>query len=146
MWCASYARCRIAPVWSTRLNWISRISFQAYPAGGAPCLLGYLDNVPKKNDWDRVNWTLELLALRMQTDTGVELSCGYMLRLQRRWGCRRGRPRPGLRISARGRRKVLENSEKLIASASLEQEVFYRDEGDLHLTPKIGPTYLKRGQ
>ncbi|MDJ0862961.1 MAG: hypothetical protein QNK18_02665 [Gammaproteobacteria bacterium] len=93
-----------------------------------------------------MNWTLELLALRMQTDTGVELSCGYMLRLQRRWGCRRGRPRPGLRISARGRRKVLENSEKLIASASLEQEVFYRDEGDLHLTPKIGPTYLKRGQ
>ncbi len=111
-----------------------------------PCLLGYLDGVPKDYGWDRVNWTLELLALQLLADTGVELSCGYIYRLLRRWGCRRGRPRPGLRIPVRGRRKVLENIEKLIASASPEEEVFYQDEADLHLNPKIGPTYIKRGQ
>ncbi|MDJ0892577.1 MAG: IS630 family transposase [Gammaproteobacteria bacterium] len=111
-----------------------------------PCLLGYLDGVPKDYGWDRANWTLELLALQLQADTGVKLSCGYIHRLLRRWGCRRGRPRPGLRIPLRGRRKVLENIEKLIASASPEEVVFCQDEADLHLSPKIGPTYLKRGQ
>jgi len=109
-------------------------------------LLGYLDAVPKDYGWDRVNWTLELLAKQLQTDTGVGLSCSYVHQLLRRWGCRRGRPRPGLKIPVRGRRKVLQNIEKLVAKASPEDEVFYQDEADVHLNPKIGPTYLKPGQ
>ena len=110
------------------------------------CLLGYLDNVPKDYGWDRANWTLEVLSLQLHADTGIELSCSYVYQLLRRWGCRRGRPRPGLRIPVRGRRKTLQNIHKLVAKASPEDEVFYQDEADLHLNPKIGPTYLKRGQ
>jgi hypothetical protein len=30
--------------------------------------------------------------------------------------------------------------------ASSKEEVFYQDEADVHLNPKIGATYLKRGQ
>jgi transposase len=110
------------------------------------CLLDYLDGVPKDYGWDRVNWTLELLALQLHADTTVELSCSYVYQLLRRWGCRRGRPCPGLRIPVRGRRKTLENIHQLVANASPDDEVFYQDEADLHLNPKIGPTYLKRGQ
>ena len=111
-----------------------------------PCLLGYLDGVPKDYGWDRANWTLELLALQLQSDTRVALSCSYIYQLLRRWGCRRGRPRPGLRIPVRGRRKVLENIQKIVAKASPDDKVFYQDEADLHLNPKIGQTYLKPGQ
>ena len=109
-------------------------------------LLSYLDGVPNDYGWDRVNWTLELLSIQLHADTGVKVSCGYVLRLLHRHGCRRGRPRPGLRIPVRGRRKVLKNIEKIVASASADDEVFYQDEADVHLNPKIGPTYLKAGQ
>ena len=39
--------------------------------------LSYLDGVAKDYGWDRVNWTLEVLSLQLQADTGVELSCSY---------------------------------------------------------------------
>lgn len=109
-------------------------------------LLGYLDGVPQDYGWDRANWTLELLGRQLQADTDVMLSCSYIYQLLRAWGCRRGRPRPGLRIPVHGRRKTLEKIEKLVAQASAEEEVFYQDEADVHLNPKIGPTYLKPGQ
>jgi len=109
-------------------------------------LLGYLDHVPGDYGWERSNWTLELLAKQLKSDSEVALSCGYLRRLLHRLGCRRGRPRPGLRIPVRGRRKTLENIRKLVARASPEEEVFYQDEADVHLNPKIGATYLKRGQ
>lgn len=109
-------------------------------------LLSYLDGVPNEFGWDRVNWTLELLSLQLHADTGVEVSRSHIYQVLRQWGCRRGRPRPGLRIPVRGRRKTLEKIEKLVAKASSEEEVFYQDEADVHLNPKIGPTYLKPGQ
>ena len=108
-------------------------------------LLGYLDWVPSDYGWDRANWTLELLSRQLFADTEVELSCSHIYELLRSWGCRRGRPRPGLRIPVRGRRKTLDKIEKIVAQASPEDEVFYQDEADVHLNPKIGATYLKRG-
>lgn len=109
-------------------------------------LLGYLDGVPRDFGWERSNWTLELLSLQLRDDTGVELSRSYILQLLRSYGCRRGRPRPGLRIPVRGRRKTLDRIRKLVARASPDDEVFYQDEADIHLNPKIGATYLKRGR
>ena len=108
-------------------------------------LLGYLDWVPSDYGWDRANWTLELLSRQLFADTEVELSRSHIYELLRSWGCRRGRPRPGLRIPVRGRRKTLDKIEKIVAQASPEDEVFYQDEADVHLNPKIGATYLKRG-
>lgn len=61
-------------------------------------------------------------------------------------GCRRGRPRPGLCIPFRGRRKILESIRKIVAQASKREEVFYLDEADIDLNPRIGPCYMKRGQ
>ena len=109
-------------------------------------LLGYLDGVPHDYGWDRANWTLELLSRQLASDTAQSLSCSYIYQLLRRWGCRRGRPRPGLRIPVRGRRKTLQNIRKLVRSASPDEEVLYQDEADVHLNPKIGATYMKPGQ
>jgi transposase len=109
-------------------------------------LLAYLDDVPQDYGWERCNWTLELLSLQLAKDTGVQLSDRHVLRVLHHCGCRRGRPRPGLRIPVRGRRKVLENIKKLVADSSPDDEVFYQDEADVHLNPKMGATYMKPGQ
>jgi transposase len=108
-------------------------------------LLRYLDGVPKDYGWQRSVWTLEVLARQLKTDTGVTLSPTHLWRLLRQEGCRRGRPRPALRIPVRGRRTVLDAIETLVASASVEEEVFYADEADIDLNPRIGLTYIKRG-
>jgi len=109
-------------------------------------LLGYLAHVPKDFGWHRSTWTLELLGLQLERDSGVRLCLSSVRSVLRQLGCRRGRPRAGLRIPVRGRRKVLEGIRKLVGSATPEGEVFYMDEADLPLHPRIGPTYLPRGQ
>jgi transposase len=110
------------------------------------CVLGYLAHVPKDFGWHRSTWTLELLSLQLEHDTGVRLCPSSIRLVLRALRCRRGRPRAALRIPVRGRRKVLERIGKLVRSATPEQEVFYADEADLHLNPRIGPTYLRPGQ
>lgn len=109
-------------------------------------LLRYLDDVPQDYGWQRSTWTLELLALQLKQDVNVIVSCSTIHRTLRALRCRRGRPRPGLRIPVRGRRQILEKITARVASASARDEVFYQDEADLHLNPKIGATYLKYGR
>jgi transposase len=109
-------------------------------------LLAYLDHTPQHYGWQRPTWTRELLALQLRADAGVELSHSYVSRILRQEKCRRGRPRPALRIPVRGRRAVLDRIEALVEQASCTEEVFYVDEADIDLNPRIGLTYIKRGQ
>jgi len=109
-------------------------------------LLSYLDDGPREFGWQRSTWTLELLALQLQKDTGVPLSPSHLRAVLRQEKCRRGRPRPALRIPVRGRRKILDGIKRLVEQASPEHEVFYLDEADIDLNPRIGLTYIKRGE
>lgn len=109
-------------------------------------LLGYLGDAPKDHGWQRSNWTLELLAAQLLADTGIRLSLTHLWRKLKRAGCRRGRPRPALRIPVRGRRQTLAKIEQLVARADAQEEVVYLDEADIDLNPRIGLTYIPRGQ
>ena len=109
-------------------------------------LLQYLDESPKAHGWQRSTWTLELFALQLREDTGVKLSTSRIGQILREEKCRRGRPRPALRIPVRGRRKTLDNIERLVSRARPDAEVFFVDEADIDLTPRIGLTSIKRGQ
>ena len=109
-------------------------------------LLSLLDLSPRSLGWQRSTWTLELMALQVAEKMGVRLSASHVRNLLLWLGCRRGRPRPGLRIPVRGRRKVLEAIRRLVGHASEREEVFYMDEADIDLNPRIGPCYMKRGQ
>lgn len=109
-------------------------------------LLQYVDQSPRDYGWQRTTWTLELFALQLRNDTGVQLSPARISQVLREEKCRRGRPRPALRIPVRGRRKTLENIERLVARACPEEEVLYGDEADVDLNPRIGLTYLKQGK
>lgn len=108
-------------------------------------LLAYLDRVPRDYGWQRGTWTLELLSLQLANDTGIRLSQSHVRRVLKQEGCRRGRPRPALRIPVQGRRQVLERIEDIVRAASSEEEVFYVDEADIDLNPRVGLAYMKRG-
>jgi len=109
-------------------------------------LLAYLDCVPKDYAWQRSSWTLELLSLQLQKDTGVEISVSHLRQVLKQEKCRRGRPRPALQIPVRGRREILGNIERLVEHADPDDEVVYVDEADIDLNPRIGLTYMKPGQ
>ena len=109
-------------------------------------LLQYVDESPKTYGWQRSTWTLELFARQLHEDGGVQLSTSRISQILREERCRRGRPRPALRIPVRGRRSVLDSIERLVYRASPKEEVFFVDEADIDLNPRIGLTYIKRGQ
>lgn len=69
--------------------------------------------------------------------------CGGLLKSI---GCKRKRPCQVLRIPVKGRRKILKKISLLVKKASPNDEVFYADEADINLNPKIGPTYMKKGK
>jgi len=109
-------------------------------------LLVYLEKVPKDYGWQRSSWTLELLSLQLKKDTGVEISLSHLRQVLKQEKCRRGRPRPALRIPVRGRQEILHNIERLVERAGPDDEVVYVDEADIDLNPRIGLTYMKPGE
>ena len=109
-------------------------------------LVGYIDGSPQKFGWQRTGWTLELLAAQLAHDTGVCLSPSHVRNVLLANQVRRGRPRAGLRIPVRGRRRILKQIDRLVARADASDEVFYVDEADIDLNPRIGTTYLRHGK
>ncbi len=109
-------------------------------------LLSLPDISPQSLGWQRSTWTLELMALQVEEHMRVKLSTSHIRNLLRWLDCRRGRPRPGLRIPFRGRRKILQTLIRQVSRASEREEVFYLDEADIDLNPRIGPCYMRRGR
>lgn len=109
-------------------------------------LLAYVEDAPDAYGWQRSTWTLELFSLQLFEDTGVRLCPSRIGQILREEKCRRGRPKPALRIPVQGRRKTLETIAALVAGASAEEEVFFGDEVDIDLNPRIGLTYIRRGR
>ena len=108
-------------------------------------LVGYLDENPRELGWHRSTWTLECLARQLKRDMNVSISPSYVRMVLLTRGCRRGRPRAALRIPVRGRGKRLRALKRLARRASADAEVFYQDEADIDLNPRIGLTYMKKG-
>jgi transposase len=87
-----------------------------------------------------------LLPAQLVQDTGVLLSPSHVRNLLLANDVWRGRPRADLRIPVRGRRKLLRRIDRLVKSGDAEDEVFYVEEADIDLNPRIGTTYMRRGK
>jgi len=110
------------------------------------CLMSLLDKSPQDQGWQRSTWSLELLALELHDQTKILLSPSHIRNLLMAMGCRRGRACPALRIPVRGRRRILNKINRLVKRASHKREVFYMDEADVDLNPRIGFAYMKKGR
>lgn len=111
-----------------------------------------LDRVVRKTPhdfgWRRPTWTRELLVTVLVQRTGVRVHVGTMSRALAAINARRGQPRPRVLcpwVKARKTRR-LNALKTLRATLSRHDRLFYEDEVDIHLNPKIGLDWMGRGQ
>jgi transposase len=107
-----------------------------------------VSNSPDLYGWRRPTWTRELLIETMVRLTGVRIHVTTMSRALAQIKARRGRPKPtvGCPWHKAAKTRRLRQLQSLIATRPRRERVFYEDEVDIHLNPKIGLDWMVSGQ
>ncbi len=111
-------------------------------------LLRLVERSPQEFGYGRPTWTQELLILVLAERVEVAVSAAAMSRLLGRLGIGLRRPKPVVRCpwkEARRRRR-LRQIERLVMHLPADEVVLYLDEVEIHLNPKIGPDWMRRGR
>jgi transposase len=123
--------------------------------GGDKLGEGYLQRLhtivsksPDLYGWRRPTWTRELLIETMVRLTGVRIHVTTMSRALALIKARRGRPKPivGCPWPKAAKTRRLRQLQALLATLPRRERVFYEDEVDIHLNPKIGLDWMVEGQ
>ena len=103
---------------------------------------------PQDHGWRRPTWTRELLIETMVRLTGVRIHSSTMSRALAMIKARRGRPKAsvGCPWSKWAKTRRLNQLQKLVATLPRREGIFYEDEVDIHLNPKIGLDWMVSGQ
>ena len=103
---------------------------------------------PQDHGWRRPTWTRELLIETMVRLTGVRIHPSTMSRALALIKARRGRPKPtvGCPWSKWAKTRRLHQLQKLVETLPRRERLFYEDEVDIHLNPKIGLDWMVSGQ
>lgn len=100
---------------------------------------------PEDHGYLRSRWSSELLALELHRQLGIEVHATTVRRWLKRldFGYRRARPTLCIRDPKKSQRM------RAIAKALVDEdprtEVFFSDEADVDLNPRIGPAWMARG-
>jgi transposase len=111
-------------------------------------LLRLVEGSPQGFGYRRPTWTQELLVLVLAERIEISVSVSAMSRLLGRLGVGLKRPKPIVKCpwkEARRRRRLRE-IERLVTHLPGHEVVVYVDEVDVHLNPKIGPDWTRRGR
>jgi transposase len=103
---------------------------------------------PPDFGWARPTWTRELLCQEMMRLGLPNVAACTMGRALASLGARLGRPKPVVRCpwSTSMRDACLRRIRRLASQAERHEPVFYVDEVDIHLNPKIGADWMLPGQ
>jgi transposase len=101
---------------------------------------------PRDRGWARSTWTCELIQRELEITRGIRLSRTHVHRTLGRLGYHYGRPRPVVICRDRSRASRLRAIERLLRTLPPSEVAFYEDEVDIHLNPKIGAMWMRRGQ
>ena len=98
--------------------------------------------------WRRPTWTRELLVETMVRLTGIRIHVTTMSRALATIKARRGRPKAtvGCPWAKAAKTRRLNQLQELITTLPRSERVFYEDEVDIHLNPKIGLDWMVSGQ
>ncbi|WP_276097486.1 IS630-like element ISEc33 family transposase [Klebsiella quasipneumoniae] len=96
--------------------------------------------------YQRSRWSTELLAIKINEITGCQLHAGTVRRWLPSAGLVWRRAAPTLRIRDPHKDEKMAVIHKALDECSAEHPVFYEDEVDIHLNPKIGADWQLRGQ
>jgi len=107
-----------------------------------------VSRTPQDYGWRRPTWTRELLVATMVRLTGIRIHVTTMSRALALIKARRGRPKAtvGCPWAKAAKTRRLNQLQQLIATLPLREGVFYEDEVDVHLNPKIGLDWMVEGQ
>ena len=110
-------------------------------------LLSLVERLPQEFGYRRPTWTQELLILVLAERVEISISVSAMSRLLGRSGIGLKRPKPIVNCPwKKGRRtRRLRAIQRMVENLSADEVVLYVDEVDIHLNPKIGPDWTKRG-
>ena len=110
-------------------------------------LIRLIDESPQEFGYRRPTWTQELLTLVLADRTGIAISISAMCRLLGRMGIGLRRPKPIVNCPWKKahRTRRLRALQRLVADLPADEVVLYLDEVDIHLNPKIGPDWMRRG-
>jgi transposase len=111
-------------------------------------LLRLIEELPQKFGYRRPTWTQELLILVLAERINIAISVATMSRLLSRLGIGLRRPKPivGCPWKKARRMRRLRVIRRLVENLPADEVVVYLDEVDIHLNPKIGPDWMKRGR
>lgn len=111
-------------------------------------LLRLVEESPQEFGCRRPTWTQELLILVLDERIGIAISVSAMSRLLSRLGIGLKRPRPIVNCPWKKahRTRRLRAIQRRVADLPADEVVLYLDEVDIHLNPKIGPDWTKRGR
>ena len=111
-------------------------------------LYDVVDQTPQDYGYPRPTWTQELLAKVMQEGMRVKVHRATMSRALALIGARHGRPKPtvGCPWKKLARQRRQRQLQQLVSSLPADEALFYEDEVDIHLNPKIGPDWMNRGK
>lgn len=140
------------------INWFTLYGpegLKSLPSGRGRCwpfehicalLCQLIKHSPEDFDYQRSRWSTELLAIKINDITGCRLHASTV----RRWLSSAGlvwrRAAPTLRIRDPHKEEKMAAIAQALAGCSAEHPVFYEDEVDIHLNPKIGADWQLRGQ
>jgi transposase len=111
-------------------------------------VVALLAGSPEDFGWRRPTWTRELLCLEMKRQGFEVVAVCTMGRVLHEIGARLGSPRPVVCCPwpKRRREAVLARIRRVAAWACPTMPVYYADEVDIHLNPRIGRDWMLRGQ
>ena len=111
-------------------------------------LLRLGEGSPQGFGYRRPTWTQELLILVLAERVDIAVSASTMSRLLDRMGVGLKRPKPIVQCPWRParRRRRLRAIERLVMHLPADEVAVYVDEVDIHLNPKIGPDWMRRGR
>lgn len=109
-------------------------------------LLMLVEKTPGEYGYLRSRWTTEMLARQVYADLAVSIHASTVRRLLPKLGILWNRARPTLCIKDRTKTRKMKAINKALEQASETHPVFYVDEADVDLNPRIGHGWMKKGQ
>ncbi|MCC7412023.1 MAG: IS630 family transposase [Gammaproteobacteria bacterium] len=105
-----------------------------------------LQDTPEAYGYLRSRWSSGLLALVLERVHGLRVHASTVRRLLPRLGFAWRRARPWLNRRDPRKSEKLQAIERVLSRRRPATEVFYVDEADIDLNPRIGPSWTPRGR
>jgi transposase len=109
-------------------------------------VLELVEREPKEHGYLHSRWTSELLAECLKALMGVDIHASTIRRLLPELGVVWNRARPTLCIRDPKKAQKMRAIDRALEAAGVNDPVFYVDEADVDLNPRIGFGWMKKGK